>query len=507
MMGVARPGSARWLVQHELRLAWRGSRERHLSLFVILGGLWVALHAGIYLTFSWLLSSDGMPGWIPPALGGATWALVGVLVAGANSASVLALFNRGDLDLLLSSPLPSRTVFFARGLGIAADAAKTLLFLLTPVAHVGLLFGYWKLLAIYLAVPALALAVTGLGMALCMTLVRLLGARRTRSMGQVLGTLLGAGVFAAVQLNPLRHADGVDVVAAMATRLQTSGDVFASDSYFWLPAQALGGAPLQLLALMVIGPTIFWLVILLAHRRFLAGTQEAVAGSTSRAGNAQASVTARFSSGLVRTIVRKEWRLIRRDPQLLSQTLTNLVYVCIPMVVVALGQGMDKAGLLTLLGPAIVFWAASLTSNLAWITVAADEAPDLLQAAPVPAQRIRQAKALAALAPVWCLTIPALAWVTSGNLKLLPALLLCLFGATISEAAGHVWYPTRARRTEMARRFLARGAVGPIAGIVALAWAVAGLSLNAALMQAPWALLVVVLGLAAIWILGRARRT
>jgi hypothetical protein len=45
------------------------------------------------------------------------------MLSSALKSSVLALFERGDLDLLLSSPLPSRSIFTVRLLGVAAGAA------------------------------------------------------------------------------------------------------------------------------------------------------------------------------------------------------------------------------------------------------------------------------------------------------------------------------------------------------------------------------------------------
>ena len=133
-------------------------------------------------------------------LGVGVWFVCTLMLSQAISLSVGVFFERGDLDLLLASPIAPRNVFVVRGLGVAVSVVAVYALLLAPVANVGLVTGEAQLLAIYPALCALGLLVTGLGMALTVALVRLLGARRARVAAQVFGAFVGAGFFVALQL-------------------------------------------------------------------------------------------------------------------------------------------------------------------------------------------------------------------------------------------------------------------------------------------------------------------
>jgi len=500
LVAAVRPGSTRWLIRHEIRLAWRGAGSQRTWVLAFFIAMWLVLHVGAYVVFRQWVGTGDLPAWAALMAAAATWAILGLMLAGAISGSVQALFERGDLDLLLSSPLPTQAVFMARGLGVAADVGRTLLFLLSPVANVGVLIGHWRLLAIYLVLPAMALGIAALGMWLSLAMVRLLGARRTRSLGQVLGTLVGAASFLAIQLRAQFSADTLAAIGAVAEHLT------GPYSLLWLPSRALAGEPLPLLVLFAVGAGAFWLVVRIAHHRFLAGTQESVTGSATRARVAPAASTQRFRGGLLRTVLMKEWRLILRDPKLIAQTLTQLLYVCVPVLVAAAGRNATPTALTSLIGPAVVYCAASLVSRLAGITVSGEEAPDLLQTSPVSFSRLRWLKAAAALLPVWLIAAPALAFASGTHVLGLLALLLCLVGATVTEAAGQVWYARPAKRSDLSRTSQGRGVGGVIAGITAFAWAVLAFCMVEAPSYALGALTVAMLGMAVLRLLGRKRQ-
>jgi len=509
MSGIlaARPGSVRWLVQHEIRLTWRiGGKRRALSNAVS-AALWLALHWLAWLAFGhWSGAMAAMPAWLVLVLGAATWGVILAMLAAAIAGALSAMFERRDLDLLLASPMPARKVFMARGLGIAANVAQVFLYLLAPVANVGLLFGFPRLLALYPALPALALGVTALGIMASLALVRLLGARRANTIGRVLVTVTGAVVFLLIQFRQMVDSDAAGRLIASLVRWSAPGGPLATDSLAWLPARALAGAPLPLLAVVLVGVGGFWLAVTSMHERFLAGTQASVKGSAVRS-LAMPGRVPRFSAGLWRSVAAKEWRLIRRDPQLVAQTLAQLAFTIVPVATVAMKQDSGASSLALLLVPGIVFLATSLTGSLAWITVAAEDAPDLLRMAPVAPARLRWMKALVALLPAWLLAVPALAVATRGDPWVLAIGLACLVGSTLSAVAVQVWYPVEARRQDMARRRVSGGIPGAIGFVVTLAWLAAGLCLHEAPAYTPLPLLVAGLGLGAIRLLGQSRRS
>ena len=132
-----KPASWPWLLRHEVRLQWRNVGGARLWLVALFGGL---VYACLHLA-AWAILR-GMNMVTPPplavAIGGAiTWFVLTLMLSQAIMQSVTALFDRGDLDLLLSSPLSPRTVFTVRGLGIAVGCIMLYAVLLTPFAHVG----------------------------------------------------------------------------------------------------------------------------------------------------------------------------------------------------------------------------------------------------------------------------------------------------------------------------------------------------------------------------------
>jgi ABC-2 type transport system permease protein len=482
MSGIlaARPGSVRWLVQHELRLTWRTAGQRRTLGNAIAVTFWLVLHVLAGSAFSqWSAAVAAMPAWQVPVLGAATWALILAMLAAAIPGALSAMFERGDLDLLLASPLPARKVFMARGLGIAANVTQVFLYLLSPVANVGLLFGFPRLLALYPVLPALALGVTALGILASLAMVRVLGARRASTVGRVLVTVTSAVVILLFQLRQLVDADVAGRLIADVVRWSAPGGPLAPDSVAWLPARALGGAPLPLLAVVLGGVGAFWLAVTLMHERFLAGTQASVKGSAVRSATAPGKVP-RFRSGLWWPVAAKEWRLICRDPQLVTQTLVQLAYAIVPAVTVVVKHDGGASSLALLLVPGIVFLAASLTGSLAWITVAAEDVPDLLRMAPVAPVRLRWMKAAVALVPAWLLAVPTLAIAARSDPWTLSIGLACLAGSTISAVMVQVWYPIQAKRQDMARRRVTGGIPSAIGLVVTLAWIAAGVCLHAA---------------------------
>ena len=497
----ARPGSTPWLVRHELRLAWRfAGGKKAVRSIVLLAVLSLGLHVGAWALLR-LWPGDALPAAATYLLGVVAWVAILLMLAQAISASVSALFDRGDLDLLLSSPLPTRSVFMARGLGIATNVSVLYLFVLGPLADVGLFMGHANLLAIYPTVLAIALAVSAFGLALTLLLVRALGARRARTVAQVIGALVGASMFLAGQATNLL---GRDVTRAAARRLvqwAEPGGPLALDSPVWWPARALQGALLPMLAIATIGGVAFWAVVQLTHRRFLAGTQESVTGSARRGQSAARAGSTRFRAGLAAIVLAKEWRMILRDPQVITQTLMQVLYL-LPMVFLVARNGRSLA----LVVPVVVWLASTLASNIAWLTVAAEDAPELLGSAPVPLARLRALKVLAALLPVWLLVSPMIAWTAWTHPLDALVLVVCLAGGTGSVGAAQVWYPRQGKRADMKKRMQGHGLLAGLELLLAAGWVGLAYCLGAALAWTPVPLLVVAAATGAIWTLGRSSR-
>jgi ABC-2 type transport system permease protein len=406
------PGSSLWLLAHELRLAWYGAAvntrgKRRPGAFAIAAWTlgWVVLHVG-----AWgLLHKLGPAGMDNPLVGMAAtmllYAAATFMLSTALKASVLALFERGDLDLLLSSPLPSRSIFTVRLLGVASASAGLFLYLFAPLANVALVLGRPGWLGIYVAVGSTALLAACGAMLATLTLVRLLGARRTRTLAQVLAAVAGGLLFLLSQLGNLMRG-GTHWGPALE-RLVTD-PAFGPASPLWLPGRAALGQPAALLLLAVLATVALVLTVGRTHRFFVQGVQQAAGAGRARAPVRRETVYA-FRNSLFDSVVAKEWRLIARDPQLLSQVLLQLVYLLPMLLLILRGDG----GPAPALAAGLSMLSGSLTGGLAWIVISGEEAPDLLRSSPAAMRTIRLAKLAASTMPPLLLIALPLAWLVA----------------------------------------------------------------------------------------------
>ena len=412
-----RAGSAPWLLRHELRLlffkanvkakkgvAARGVGKAGIALWV---GAFVVLHGLAFALLNALAgASVKSPHVLVMGLSALYAAVVSMMLSSALKLSVEVLFERADMDLLLSSPLSTRSIFTVRLLGIVIGIASMYLFFLAPLAHAGLVLGQARWLAIYPVVLGTAMLAASLAMLLTLMLVRLFGARRTRVLAQLLGALSGALMFLLSQV----YANTLDSfrvqVSAWFAPLLAPGAAFGPDSAVWLPGHALLGAPRPLLALGVTALLACVLTVHLTHRFFAHGLQQAV-GMVRVAKAPPGGQRYRFERSLTRSVIIKEWRLIARDPQLISQVLLQLLYLLPLCLLLLFKSGAQMAGI----GAALTFLCGALTAALAWVIIAAEEAPDLLRAAPCDMRAIRRAKLAAVAMPALAIVSLPLLWV------------------------------------------------------------------------------------------------
>lgn len=445
------PGSALWLLGHELRLAWYGSavsggkRRPGIVSIVVWILAWAVLHAMAYGLLSALGKHPMDDALLGVLAGGVLLVLATFMLSGALKACTLALFERGDLDLLLSSPLPSRSIFAVRLLGVAASSAVVFLFLFAPFAHVALVLGRPGWLAIYPALAALALIIACAAMLLTLALVRVFGARRTRTLAQVLAAIAGALLFLLTQSANLIGGD--DHALARSARHLMEHGLFAPASPLWLPGRAALGAPLPLLGMAALALAAFVLTVGRTHRFFVHGLQQA-AGIGHAAARPQGGVRFHFRSSLFDTIVVKEWRLIARDPHLISQVLLQVIYL-VPLLFVILRHN-DASG--PAIATGLTLLCSSLTAGLAWIVISAEDAPDLLLSAPASARTIRLAKlAAATMPPLLVVALPVLWLIAHGPLAGL-MVAFTVTGAVLGAALAVQWVGRPAPRSNFKSR-------------------------------------------------------
>lgn len=392
LLRLATPGSFAWLALHEMRLALRARSRKVVTRWIGYGliAAWIALGCVI----AWALRDTAIPV-VPMAFTGVFAAgLFGLtfMTAQAMLASQRTLYESGDLSLLFTAPMPERTVLLAKLLGIAGIIAATYAALLLPLVVPTAILGHPRLFGLVALLLSLALTSAAIGLAITLTLAKLIGPRAARTIGQILAALLGGAIFLGSQL--LSHGgDRGRSTGVLFERLRASG--VGSTGWSALPGRAAFGDPLAVLIVLGIAVALFAAAGFTLQRLFLSGYQEG--GNKLARAKATGRASGRlFHAGLVRSVFAKEWRLLVRDPALAFQIVLRLVYMA-PIVLAAFGRG-HSLPIPPVLAFGSVLIASQLVGSFAWLTVSAEDTPDLLVVAPVSRNEIAWAKLLAAFA-------------------------------------------------------------------------------------------------------------
>jgi ABC-2 type transport system permease protein len=466
MIALARPGSLPWLVLHDVRVKARGREGRWgriiamllLALLPIVGGAVMAwrVRGGADLPLA--------------ALGSVGAVLLGMMLVMVSSAyaHVLRLGrDRGELELLLTAPLP---------------VALPFLLLTAPFFLFSAAFGHVTWVAGPLVVVSVALVATALALTIATLLDRLLGPKLAKLVAQVAGVGLAAAVFALGQAPNFAPKWFDAQLAFFSQRPPTPFD--------W-PAQAVFGQPLPLITVLGLALAASQCSAWLAASRMEAAPADPTAAPhVPRRGRA-----VRFGGSATAVLFGKELKLLGRDPELISQIGQQLVFM-VPILALIFTDGQVTPARLAAAG---VFLAGALSSSLAWLVLCAEDAPDLIAAAPLrPGVAIR-AKLAAALTPP-LLMVSVLALVVLPNSPVAVAVMLPMaLVAGLASAAMQAWTQPPARRSAFRKRYrssllMAVGEfvlLGSLAGATRLLlagswWTLAVLAVPALMLAGVW---------------------
>ncbi|GGJ61091.1 hypothetical protein GCM10008939_01040 [Deinococcus aquiradiocola] len=445
--GAWRPGSLPWLIVRQVRLDWR-------SRFASAGTRWMlGLGAVLILAVSVAVwpSRDALNG--SPHLTGLPLLLVGVVGLGLGlllfSASVTALleslYERGDLDLLLGAPIPPGVVLASRLLGVAVSSVALVALLALPPVLVGVFVGVWRALGVLPWLMCVSLLSTALAALFTLGLVRLVGVRSARTVASVVGAVGGGGLYLLSQWQNMTGHSALETSLVGGVQAGLAGrGVLGEGSPVWIPARALWLEPGPAVMFVALTLLVFAGSVVLLQGAFRSGAQQATSHDRPAAGRGVQVLT--FRPGRL-ALLFKEWRLLQRDPLLLSRTLLQLVYL-LPLAFTLKRQ--VGAGIVT--GSVGVLALGSLTAGLAHITANAEDAPELLMTAPQPAERLRRVKLLAAVLPVLLLwgALSALLLARSPGAQSLLGVLLSLL-SVLGSAVIVLWWPMQVRRADLFR--------------------------------------------------------
>ncbi len=469
-------GSTFWLLAHDLRLAGRDMRAagkgRSTTVAAILCTVIVLLHVIGFLAAPLLAqlhrSARGdllLTGSI--AIGGAFT----LFLSKAISESVDALYQRGDLDLLLSSPMPMRRVLTTRLLAIAVIAGFLPILLIVPLVDGMVLRGQFAWAGTYPVLASLALTASAAGAAITFGLLAWAGPRWTRFAARALATLFGALSFLTTQAKFL-VPDHARLAAWHALRPDQT-----PRGLQWWPARAVLGDALPMAALAALGVGAVMAAAAALGQVYGAGVLNGGAGAVAARGG---DLAGRFHGGVFAALWRKEWRLLVRHPGLAAQVFYQFVFL-VPgaIALLRLGSAVSHAPGGSPAG--VVFLTALMTGRIARIVAAGpydgDQAQALAATSPVQSRAVAQAKlavSVAALAVIAGLPLVAIA------IRLphaLPAACLACGGA----ASTRLWLAAGGRkvlkRSGMHGR-LSMNSDGLLGVLIDLAWGISGGALS-----------------------------
>ncbi len=390
--------SLAFFARHEIRLALRdwvsimtaGKPERLPRVLVVIAVMTVGLHwisarfmadlarerPGADLQVLLTLTGAGLLGWF-------------LMFSQALESVTRVLYARGDVDLLLSSPIEQRAVFAVRLTSVAVTSVLMTLVLSAAFVNMLAWYGGPRWFGIYLVVLAIGASSAAAGMALAALLFRLVGPRRTRLAAQVLGAIVGGGFLIGIQIWAIVQT-GQMSSAKVFTAPETLAMAPPPDSFVWFPARAFLGDPWPLFIVAFTGFGLLWLAVDRVSRRFGA---HVLAASTLGAVHRPAAAPRRlWKPRSTNAVLRgKELMLLKRDPWLVSQTLMQMIYL-VPPAVLLWRDHVATAGSGLLVVPVVVMAAGQLAGGLAWLAISGEDAPDLIATAPLAPGAVLQAK-------------------------------------------------------------------------------------------------------------------
>ena len=507
---MSRPGSIGWFAHHEARLAWRdwlslmtaGKPGRIRVVALGFAGFAIFMHG---LAYAMLKGAPGLDS--PPdaqtllLVAGALAAGLSLMLSQALESVTRAFYARGDLELILTSPAAAERLFAVRIVAMAAAIAVMALLLAAPFIDVLIFLGGTRWLGAYAATFALAMDSISMAVAVAAALFRIIGPRRTRAMAQVLAGVIGAGFAISLQIGAILSF-GTLPSSAMARLGAALTEAPNTGSPLWWPARAVLGEPLPLAAFLLVSLAALAITVAVFAPRFGQFALSA-RGTTHGPANRASSPTRFHAPSPAWALRRKEWTLLLRDPWLISQSLMQLLYL-LPAAFL-LWRNFRGGDSSTLIVPMLIVAAGQLAGGLAWLAVSGEDAPNLIDSAPVPSAQVFRAKTEAVLGGVLAIFAPFIALLgVSEPIAALTALAGILIAAA-SATAIQYWFRTQARRSLFRRRQTSSRIATFAEALSSTFWAGTGALAAAGTWLALVPGVIVVMVLAGAWLVSPAR--
>ena len=390
-----------------------------------------------------------------------------LMLSQAMESITRGFYTRGDLDLILASPVDSKRVF---GLRVAVNAVLVSfmsLLLLGPAVNVLVVIDNPRWLAGYVVALVMGLTATALAVLTTVALFHLAGPKRTRFIAQVLAAIMGAAFAIGIQMAAIVNSGSLtrsDILHSPRVLAYAPGP----GHWLWLPARAIMGDGAALGILLAVAAILYIAVTWPLVGRF-AHYATAAAGVSQTA--VQQHSRKQFASMRpIQAMRQKEWRLLWRDPWLVSQTLMQLLYLLPPALMLWQNFSGNGRGILIAV-PVLVMAAGQLAGGVTWITISAEDAPDLVATCPLSPMQIMLAKLQTVMRAVAMVFAPLLlllacqspwvALVSAGGIMI----------ASASSLMIQLWFRTQSKRSAFRRRHTASRIATFAEAFCCIAWA------------------------------------
>jgi ABC-2 type transport system permease protein len=378
-----------------------------------------------------------------------------MLVLSSFGSLLSSLYLAGDMDMLLSKPVPMRSVFIVKFFSGLLPQYGLLFVLLGPVLlgyGSGMGYGWLYMLVAVVALLLLPLIPIGLGSLLVMAVVRVVPARRARDIASILGGIVALLFYVFSQFAPELAPHIVNVNNARGLLQLDLGGMPSTWAGQALIAAGEGALlPLALYSglFLLVSLLVFASCLLLAERLYYAGWSNMVVQGgkirqrpeierQQRAGNAPtmfirrplAALFARWQAHDPQSlaIFRKDWRVFPRDMRNVQQLIFPIalagiwVFRLLTLPDAPVGAAsefgaptssdmlLDSAVIMSLSSIAITFFLCYTISNAIAGTGINREQRTLwlLKLAPVPAIRVLLGKGALAYLPYLLFGTPIL---------------------------------------------------------------------------------------------------
>ncbi len=391
-----KPGSSLWLASHYSSMAFRRVQrgDEGLSIWGIIGLVLLLMIAAVpiaVLTFIGI--RNGGDAAIAQIKIFATAFMAFFLVTGVSTSLMAMVENytdRGDLDLLLTSPIKPHNIVLARLYSAVWRDLKLYSIIGLVVFTLPTFFISPKYLFFIPAVLGFSLILSSVSFLLGQWILQTFGPNLGRKITRGLGAILSLGwvIYLLFQKQISRNIATNSTPEFMDNleKITWFGGAFAGD---FVPA----------LLLLAIGILIFAIV-----RQTSGDGFQKIAASLMGApeeGPKQNLQTQKlnFKSGIIPTLVFKEWRVMRRDPMTFVQAFSPIIGL-LPAMMQGFQSPDGHFQFTPLAYPSITAIAAGqLSLALAWVAVSLEDANDLIIVSPQPTKQIILGKTIAVILP------------------------------------------------------------------------------------------------------------